>query len=88
MNEMIKIRQKPGEYGWDIYQRFKWLKVKLKYVMTAMQRKHIFVNSLLPHLKYPLRQQNFQTQAEDLQESLQLEENQYQNKNLSIEEIK
>jgi hypothetical protein len=42
-----------------------------------MQHRHLFVNSLLAHLKYPLRQQKFQTQAEALQEALQLEENQY-----------
>jgi hypothetical protein len=44
-----------------IDQRFKRLKGKLKYLMTDMQHRHLFVNSLLPHLKYPLRQQKFQT---------------------------
>jgi hypothetical protein len=34
MNEMIEIRQKPRESVWEIDQRFKWLKGKLKYVMT------------------------------------------------------
>jgi hypothetical protein len=77
MNEMIEIRKKPGESVWEIDKRFKWLKGKLKYVMTDMQHRHLFVNSLLPHLKYPLRQQKFQTQAKALQASLQLEENQY-----------
>jgi hypothetical protein len=61
---------------------------KLKYVMTDMQHRHLFVNSLLPHLKYPLRQQKFQTQAEALQEALQLEENQYQKTDPTIEELK
>jgi hypothetical protein len=75
MNEIIEIRKKTGESVWEIDQRFKHL--KLKYVMTDMKHRHIFVNSLLPHLKYPLRQQKFQTQAEDLHPSLQLEENQY-----------
>jgi hypothetical protein len=56
MNEMIEIRQKPGESVWEIDQRFKRLKGKLKYLMTEMQHRHLFVNSLLPHLKYPLRQ--------------------------------
>jgi hypothetical protein len=78
MNEMIEIRKKPGESVWEIDQRFKCLKGKLKYAITDMQHRHLFVNSLLPHLKYPLRQQKFQTQAEALQEALQLEENQYQ----------
>jgi hypothetical protein len=32
-----------------------------------MQHRQLFVNSLLPHLKYPLRQQKFQTQVEALQ---------------------
>jgi hypothetical protein len=45
--------------------------------MTDMQDRQLFVNSLLPHLKYPLRQQKFKTWEEDLQEALQLEENQY-----------
>jgi hypothetical protein len=58
MNEMIEIRQKPGESVWEIDQRFKRLKGKLKYLMTDMQHRHLFINSLLPHLKYPLRQQN------------------------------
>jgi hypothetical protein len=55
MNEMIEIRQKLGESIWDIDQRFKRLKGKLKYLMNDMQHRNLFVNSLLPHLKYPLR---------------------------------
>jgi hypothetical protein len=53
-----------------------------------MQHRHLFVNSLLPHLKYPLRQQKFQMQAEALQAALQLEENQYQQTDPTIEELK
>jgi hypothetical protein len=34
MNEMIEIRQKPGESVWEIDQRFKRLKGKLRYAMT------------------------------------------------------
>ena len=85
---MIEIKQKPCESIWEIDKRFKWLKGKLKYVMIDMQHRHIFVNSLLPHLKYPLRQQKFQTQAEALHDALQLEENQYQKIDPTIEEIK
>jgi hypothetical protein len=48
----------------------------------------VFVISLLPHLKYPLGQQKFHTQAEALQEALQLEENQYQQMDSAIEELK
>jgi hypothetical protein len=66
MNEMIEIRQKPGDYVWYIDQRFKRLKGKFKYLMTDMQHRPLFVNSLLPNLKYPLRKQKFQTQAEAL----------------------
>jgi hypothetical protein len=88
MNEMIEIRQKPGESVWEIDQRLKKLKRKLKYLMIEMQHRHLIVNSLLPHLKYPLRQQNFQTEAEALQEALQLEENQYQQMDPAIEELK
>jgi hypothetical protein len=36
MNEMIKARQKPGESVWEIDERFKRLKGKLKYPMTEM----------------------------------------------------
>jgi hypothetical protein len=59
MNDMIEIRQKLGESIWEIDQRFKRLKGKLKYLMTEMQHQHLFVNSLLPHLKYPLQQHKF-----------------------------
>jgi hypothetical protein len=59
MNEMIEIGQKLGEFVWEIDQRFKRLKGKLKYLMTEMQHQNLFVNSLLPHLKYPLQQQKF-----------------------------
>jgi hypothetical protein len=51
MNEMIEIRQKPREFVWKIDHRFKWFKGILKYVMTYMQHRLFFVNSLLPHLK-------------------------------------
>jgi hypothetical protein len=36
MNEMIEIRQKLGEFVWEIDQIFKRLKGNLKYVMTYM----------------------------------------------------
>jgi hypothetical protein len=64
------------------------LKGKLKYFMMDMKHKHLFVNSLLPHLKYPLRWKKFQMQVEALQESLQFEENQYQKIDPTIEELK
>jgi hypothetical protein len=54
MNEMIKIRKKPSDYVWEIDQRFKHLKGKLKHSITDMKHRQLFVNSLLPHLKYPL----------------------------------
>jgi hypothetical protein len=88
MNEMIEIRQKKGEHVWEIDHIFKRLKGKLKYLMTEMQHRHLFVNSLLPHLKYHLQQQKFKMQVEALQAALQLEENQYQQTNLAIEELK
>jgi hypothetical protein len=56
--------------------------------MTFMQHRHIFVNSLLLHLKYPLRKHKFQSQEQALQEALQMEENQYQKTDLAIEELK
>jgi hypothetical protein len=37
MNEMIEIRQKPRESIWEIDQRFKQLKGKMKYFMTDMK---------------------------------------------------
>jgi hypothetical protein len=55
MNEMIEIRKKPGESFWEIDQILKQLKGTLKYAMKDMQHRNMFVNSLLPHLKYPLR---------------------------------
>jgi hypothetical protein len=71
-----------------IDQKFKRLKGKLKYPITDMQHRHLFINSLLPHLKYPLRQQKFQTQDEALQEALQLEENQYKHTDPVVEELR
>jgi hypothetical protein len=67
MNEMIEIRQKPQYLVWEIYHKFKQMKGKLKYPITDMQHRKLFINSLLPHFKYPLRQQKFQTQSEALQ---------------------
>jgi hypothetical protein len=61
MNEMIDIRKKLGESVWEIEKIFKRLKEKLKYVMTHMQHRNMFINSLLPHLKYLLRQEKFHT---------------------------
>ena len=55
---MIEIRKKPGESVWEIDQRFKPLKGNLKYAITDMQHRHLFVKSPLPHLKYALRQFN------------------------------
>jgi hypothetical protein len=75
MNKMIDIKKKPGELVWEVDHKFKTLKVKLKYPITDMQHRHMFVNSLFPHLKYPLRQQKFQSEVEALHAALQLEEN-------------
>jgi hypothetical protein len=72
---MIEIRKKLGESIWEIVQRFKHLKVKMKYVMNDMEHNNLFVNSLLSHFKYPLRQHKFQNQVMALQGTLQLEEN-------------
>jgi hypothetical protein len=54
MNEMIEVRKKPSDYVWEIDQWFKCLKGKLKYAITDMKHRHLFVNLLLPHLKYQL----------------------------------
>jgi hypothetical protein len=75
MNEMIEIKQKLGESFWEVDHKFKGLKGKLKYTINDTQHRIFFVNSLFPHLKYPLRQQKFQSQGEALHEALQLEEN-------------
>ena len=53
-----------------------------------MQHRYLFVNSLLPHLKYPLRQQKLQSQGKDLQEALQLEEKQYKHTYPTMEKMK
>jgi hypothetical protein len=59
MNEMIDIKQKPGESVWEIDKKFKRLKGKFNYPTIDMQHRHFFVNSLLPHLNYPLRKNKF-----------------------------
>jgi hypothetical protein len=56
MTKMIEIRKKSSELFWEIDHRFKHLKGKLNYSITDMQHRKLFVNSLLPHLRYPLRQ--------------------------------
>jgi hypothetical protein len=43
MNVMIEVTQKPGESVCKIDQRFKRLKGKLKYLMTDMHHRHLFV---------------------------------------------
>jgi hypothetical protein len=49
MNEMIEMGKKPGDSVWEIDQWFKHLKGKLKYSITDMQHRQLFVNSILPH---------------------------------------
>jgi hypothetical protein len=85
MNETIEIKHNPGESVWEIDKKFKRLKGKLKYPIIDMQHRHMFISSLLSHLKYPLRQKKFQTQAEALQVALQLEENKYKHTDLVVE---
>ena len=85
---MIEIMKKPSDSIWEVDKRFKRLKGKSKYAMNDIQHRHLFVNSLLPHLKYPLRQKKFQTHAEALQTTLQLEENQYQKTDPTTNEMK
>jgi hypothetical protein len=61
MNENIEIKKKLGELVWEVDQKFKRLKGKLKFPITCMKHRHLFVDSLLPHLKYPLRKKKFQS---------------------------
>jgi hypothetical protein len=70
MNEMTDIKQKLGESVWEVDQKFKRLKGKLKYTIIDTQHRHFFFNFVFPHLKYPLRQHKFQSQGEALQEAL------------------
>jgi len=88
MNEMIEVKRNPSDLVWEVDRKFKRLKGKVKYHITDMKHKHLFVNFLLAHQKYPLRQQKFQTQAEALQEALQLEENQYKHTDLAVEDLR
>jgi hypothetical protein len=53
-----------------------------------MHHRHLFINSLLAHLKYPLSKKNFQTRAKALQEALQLEENQYNHIDPTVEALR
>jgi hypothetical protein len=55
MNETIEIKQKPGESIREVEKKFKRLKGKFKYHITSMKHRNLLVNSLLPHLRYPLR---------------------------------
>ena len=64
------------------------MKGKLKYPIPDMQHRKLFIKSLFPHFKYPLRQQKFQTQAKDLQTTLQLEENKYKHTDPAIEQLR
>jgi hypothetical protein len=55
MKEMIEIKQNLGDSVWEADQKFKRLKGKLKYPIIDMKHRHLFVNYLLAHFKYPLR---------------------------------
>jgi hypothetical protein len=88
MNEMIEIKKKPGESVWEVDRKFKSIKGKLKYIIIDTQHRHLFVNYVFPHLKYPLREKKFQSQGEAMQETIQLEENQYKHTNPAVEELK
>jgi hypothetical protein len=61
MNDMIEIKQNLGDLFWEFDKKFKILKGNLTYHIIDMKHRHLFVNSLLAHLKYPLIQQKFQT---------------------------
>jgi hypothetical protein len=69
MNDMIEINKNLGESVWEVDHKFKRLKGKLNFTIIDMQHRNLFVNSLLAHLRYPLRQKKFQSQDEALQAS-------------------
>jgi len=52
MNEMIEIKPKPGDSVWEIDRKVKQLKGKLKYPITKMKHRKLFIKSLFPHFKY------------------------------------
>jgi hypothetical protein len=88
MNEMIEIKHKPGESVSEVDQNFKRLKIKLKYTITDTQHRHLILNYLVSHLKYPLRQHKFQSEGEALHVALQIEENRYKHTDPIVEELK
>jgi hypothetical protein len=88
MNEMIEVRKKPREYVWDINKKFNTLKGKLRYPNSDMKHIQLCINSMLPHFKYPLRQQKIETHVEELQETMHLEENYYKKTDPTIERMK
>jgi hypothetical protein len=58
ITKLKEIKQKVAEPVWEFDQRFKTLTGRLTFQIPNEQNKEWFIAALLPHIKFPLMQQN------------------------------
>jgi hypothetical protein len=73
ITELREIKQKVTEPIWEFNQRFKTLIDHLSFQIPDKQNKEWFIPALLPHIRVPLMQQKFASQAEALEIAMKLE---------------
>jgi hypothetical protein len=73
ITEMKEIKQRAVELVWDFDHRLKTLMGRLNFQIPDEKNKEWFIAALLPHIIFPLMQQNIDSQAEALDIIMKLE---------------
>jgi len=73
ITKLKEIKQGSNESVWDYDQRFKSLMDRLTFQIPTQQHKEWFIAALVPHIRIPLCQQRFASQAEALEVAIKME---------------
>jgi hypothetical protein len=73
ITEMKEIKQRAVELVWDFDHRLKTLMGRQNFQIPDEKNKEWFIAALLPHIIFPLMQQNIDSQAEALDITMKLE---------------
>jgi hypothetical protein len=68
--ELKEIKQKVTETAWEFDQRFQTLTDHLSLQIPNEMNKEWFIDSLLPHIRFPLMQHKVSSQVEALEISM------------------
>ena len=81
------MKQNPTEFVWEFDERFKILLDLVSFEIATHKYKEWFIDVILPHIRFPLSQQNIETEAEALKLVMKLEASPTGDTNIGMQKI-